>query len=174
MDTKMSQSSANKAIIFTDGSYNKNLMDMGGWAYALCRNGKSISTGSGYCTNTSAAEMELEAVVNALISLGNVKHDVDIYSDCKFVCSMGDEVNLSRCLYGKKGFQIDIDVFADITRLCNFHNVSFHWVKGHADNKLNCFVDQMAKDATRYGYDTVYGENYKGKNRKKKISVKIS
>lgn len=174
MDTKASQNPANKAIIFTDGSYNKNLRDMGGWAYAICRNGKNISTGSGYCTNTTPEEMEFSAVVHALISLGNTKHNVDIYSDCRFVCSMQDEVNLTKCLYGKKGYCVDVDVFADLIRLCNFHNVSFHWVKGHADNKLNCYVDQLAKAATKIGYNKIYGPNYKGNNRRKRIEVKIS
>ena len=98
MGTKKPLETANKAIIFTDGSFNKNLKNMGGWAYAICKNGNNITTGSGYRTNTCPQEMELEAVVNALISLGKVRHDVDVYCDCRFVCSMADDVNLTKCL----------------------------------------------------------------------------
>lgn len=175
MDTNVSkkQNASQKVIIFTDGSFNKHLKNMGGWAYIIYKSDSDIKTGSGYRTNTYPEEMELEAVVNALISLGNTKYDVDVYSDCRFVCSMADDVSMSKCLYGKRGVYVDVNIYANLLRLCSFHNVSFHWVKGHADNKPNNFVDRLAKEATREGYNKVFGGKRQVGTREKQISSKV-
>ena len=39
---------------------------------------------------------------------------------------------------------LNSDLWARLLELCEYHRVSLHWVKGHADNPYNNRCDELA------------------------------
>jgi ribonuclease HI len=92
--------------------------------------------------------MELTAVIEALKILKE-PCKVDLYSDSKYVVDAivkgwaeGWKANDWR--KSDKSKALNIDLWDVLLNLCERHEVSFHWVKGHADNPYNNRCDAMA------------------------------
>ncbi|MGI5977726.1 MAG: ribonuclease HI [Candidatus Limivicinus sp.] len=135
-----------KVIIYTDGACSGN-PGPGGWAAVLDYNGikKEISGGARETTNN---RMELTAVISALKALKE-PCIVELYSDSKYVIdSLVKGWVLS---WQKKGWvksdkkpALNPDLWQELLELDQIHQVSYHWVKGHADNELNERCDTLA------------------------------
>ena len=138
-----------KAIqIFTDGACSGN-PGPGGWGAILRWNGheKELSGGEGETTNN---RMEMMAVIKALEAL-NKASDVDLYTDSKYVM---DGVNQWLEGWKAKGWKTaakkpvkNQDLWERIDSLIQEHNVTFHWVKGHAGHPENERADALATGA---------------------------
>ena len=125
--------------IYTDGACSGN-PGPGGWGAVLRYNGKEkeISGGEAMTTNN---RMELTAVKEPCA--------VELYSDSRYVIDA-----LSKgWAYGwrKKGWiksdkkpALNPDLWGELLDLCAVHEMSYHWVKGHAENEYNNRCDALA------------------------------
>ena len=107
--------------------------------------------------------MEALAVIRGLEALKE-PCAVDLYSDSKYVV---DAMKLGWAKkWQKNGWKrnktekaSNVDLWERILELCNTHQVTFHWVKGHADNVENERCDQLAREALG-GNQLFLDENY--------------
>lgn len=135
-----------KVTIYTDGACSGN-PGAGGWGAILQYNGheKEISGGDKFTTNN---KMELLAVISALEILKE-PCEVDLYSDSKYVIdsiTKGWAVGWKARGWKKadKSPAKNIELWERLLNLLEIHNVTFHWVKGHADNPYNNRCDELA------------------------------
>lgn len=133
-------------IIYTDGacSYNPG---PGGWGCVLIY--KNIQKQfSGFEQNTTNNKMELTAVIEALKKLKE-PCNVELYSDSAYVCNaflqnwIGNWKQNGFRGADKKPIQ-NLELWQELLKLCEVHQVKFIKVKGHADNKLNNLCDKLA------------------------------
>lgn len=95
--------------------------------------------------------MELLAVVRGLEALKE-KCKVNLYSDSKYVV---DAISKGWAMKWKangwkkadKSRALNIDLWEQLLELVDFHDVTFIWVKGHADNIENERCDLLAREA---------------------------
>src|SRR5210317_1745209 len=107
--------------IYTDGSCLENPGN-GGWAAIINDDGK-IEKISGREKNTTNNRMELMAPIAALIK--------------------------NNWQTSKKEDVKNKDLWLNLYKLTQSHDVEWHWVKAHAGNTLNEEVDALAKDAAK-------------------------
>ena len=132
--------------LYTDGACSGN-PGPGGWGAILSYNGveKELSGGESATTNN---RMELLAVISGLEALKEPCH-VELYSDSKYVID-----GLSKgwaASWRKNGWRkadkkpaLNPDLWERLLNLTEKHELSYHWVKGHADNPYNNRCDQLA------------------------------
>lgn len=135
-----------EVLMYTDGACSGN-PGPGGFGTILKygKHEKEISGGEAVTTNN---RMELSAVIAGLKALKE-PCKVSVYSDSKYVV---DAVNLGWAEKWKKnGWKrsnkepaLNIDLWEKLLALINIHNVSFHWVKGHAGHPENERCDALA------------------------------
>ncbi len=135
-----------KVTIYTDGACSGN-PGVGGWGAILQCNGheKEISGGDKLTTNN---KMELLAVISAL-ELLKEPCQVNLYSDSKYVIdaiTKGWAVDWKARGWKKadKSPAKNVELWQRLLILLENHNVTFHWVKGHADNPYNNRCDELA------------------------------
>ena len=132
--------------IYTDGACSGN-PGPGGWGAILCWNGheKELSGGEARTTNN---RMELTGVITALQALRE-PCSVTLYSDSKYIIDAMNQGWAARWqrngwMRNKTDPALNPDLWEQLLRLCAYHRVSFHWVKGHAENAKNNRCDQLA------------------------------
>jgi len=136
-------------ILYTDGACSGN-PGIGGWGAVLIfgEHRRELSGGDAMTTNN---RMELMSVI---VGLEHLKFPckVDVYSDSAYT------VNgfLQGWVYGweknnwKKADKkpvLNDDLWKRLLSLTRQHEVTFHKVKGHADNELNNRCDELARGA---------------------------
>ena len=131
--------------IFTDGASSGN-PGPGGYGVIL-RSGKHYKELSEGFRKTTNNRMELLAVIKGLEALKNLKEDVTIYSDSKYVIDSIEK----RWLQGwvKKGFagKKNKDLWLRYLEVSKLHNIKFIWVRGHAGHPENERCDELAVTA---------------------------
>ena len=132
--------------LYTDGACSGN-PGPGGWGAILSYNGveKELSGGD---ANTTNNRMELLAVISGLEALKEPCR-VELYSDSKYVIdglSKGWAVSWRKNGWRKadKKPALNPDLWEKLLNLVEKHELSYHWVKGHADNPYNNRCDQLA------------------------------
>ncbi len=134
--------------IYTDGACSGN-PGPGGWGAILecpaLDYSKEISGGEHLTTNN---RMELMAVISALSELKK-PCDVNLWTDSRYIVdamTKGWAVRwkANGWMRNKKDKALNPDLWERILHLCSVHNVTFNWVKGHADNPKNNRCDEMA------------------------------
>lgn len=136
--------------IYTDGSCLENPGN-GGWAAIINDDGK-IEKISGSEKNTTNNRMELMAPIAALSKITK-KKKVQIFTDSQYV-KMGITNWIHNWIKNnwqtsKKEDVKNKDLWLNLYKLTQSHNVEWHWVKAHAGNTLNEEVDALAKDAAK-------------------------
>ena len=132
--------------LYTDGACSGN-PGKGGWGAILMYNDakKEISGGESKTTNN---RMELTAVIKGLEALKE-ECNVDIYSDSAYVVNafLQDWITnwQNNGWKSKKGMVLNIDLWQRLIELTKKHNVTWHKVKGHADNEFNNRCDALAR-----------------------------
>lgn len=140
-----------KVTIYTDGACSGN-PGPGGWGAILMlnENKKEISGGKKDTTNNV---MELTAVIEALKLLKR-PCNVDLYSDSAYVVN----AFLQNWILGwikngwKNSNREDVknkELWQELISLTKVHDVTFHKVKGHADNEYNNHCDELARNAIK-------------------------
>ena len=120
---------------------------------------------SGGEANTTNNRMELMAAIVALEAL-NRPCQVDLYSDSKYLVDAFNQHWIDSWLKknwkrGKNEDVKNVDLWKRLLKAKEQHQVSFHWVKGHADNPLNERCDQLATSAAD-GNDLYVDEGING------------
>ncbi len=132
--------------LYTDGACSGN-PGPGGWGAILEFNGieKELSGGESSTTNN---RMELMAVISGLQALKEPCR-VELYSDSKYVIdglskgwAMGWQKNGWRKADKKPA--LNPDLWEILLNLTQKHQLTYHWVKGHADNPKNNRCDELA------------------------------
>ena len=133
--------------IYTDGACLGN-PGPGGWA-ALLQYGEHEKVLTGSQTETTNNRMELTAAVEALKSL---KRDcrVDLYTDSEYL-RRGITERLpgwrARGWKRKGGSLANAELWQSLDAAVQPHEVSWHWVRGHAGHPENERVDRLARAA---------------------------
>lgn len=134
--------------IFTDGACSGN-PGPGGWG-ALLRYNHQEKTLSGGENPTTNNRMEMMAAIKALESL-KYTCEVQLYTDSKYVMD-----GITSWIHGwkKRGWKTaqkepvkNVDLWQQLDALTQFHQVSWHWVKGHSGHVENERVDELARNA---------------------------
>ena len=135
-----------EVTIYTDGACSGN-PGPGGWGAVLCYKGteKELSGGEAMTTNN---RMELTAAVSALKAL---KEPCRVYlcSDSKYLV---DSLMKGWVIaWEKRGWvkadkkpALNADLWQELLRLDKVHEITYHWVKGHADDDYNNRCDELA------------------------------
>lgn len=140
-------SDAKDIIIWTDGACSGN-PGPGGWGAILEWNGKrkEMSGGEPETTNN---RMELLAAINALSALKGGPHKVDLWTDSSYV-----KDGISKWIHGwkKNGWKTaskkpvkNAELWQALDGAVAHHDVTWHWLKGHAGHPENERADELAR-----------------------------
>jgi len=136
-----------KIIAYTDGSSLGN-PGPGGYGAVLIYGAHRKELSAGY-RRTTNNRMELLAVIRVLEALKKPNLDVHIYTDSRYV----QQAVSKGWVFGweKKGFKDkkNPDLWRQFLPLYRQHQVSLHWVKGHAGHPENERCDELATTAAR-------------------------
>ena len=136
-------------IIYTDGACSGN-PGPGGWGSILMF-GEHKKEISGFQEHTTNNVMELTAVIEAL-KLLKEPCEVEIYSDSAYVVNaflQGWVANwLKRNWKTADGSPVkNQELWKELYEFTTIHQITFHKVKGHADNQWNNRCDELARNA---------------------------
>lgn len=136
-----------RVTIYTDGACSGN-PGPGGWGALLMWNGHE-KTLKGGAYDTTNNRMELQAAIKALRALKRPCH-VDLYTDSTYVRSGIMEWIHSWKARGwrtaaKKPVK-NVDLWQELDAALSKHEVTWHWVKGHAGNNGNERADSLANE----------------------------
>ncbi|WP_150526181.1 ribonuclease HI [Roseibium sediminis] len=139
-------SEARRVVIYTDGACSGN-PGPGGWG-AILRFGEHEKELSGGEQETTNNRMELTAAIQALNALKR-PCEVDLYTDSTYVRS-----GISEWMNGWKarGWKTadkkpvkNADLWQELDVARDRHDVTWHWVKGHAGHPDNERADELAR-----------------------------
>lgn len=135
-----------KVDIYTDGACSGN-PGPGGWG-AILRFGPHEKELSGGEPNTTNNRMELTAVIEALSALKE-SCEITIHSDSKYIIDAiqqgwAKKWRANGWMRNKKDKALNPDLWGQLLDLLEQHQVTFHWVKGHAGHPENERCDQLA------------------------------
>lgn len=132
--------------IYTDGACSGN-PGPGGYGAILMygQHKKELSGGDPNATNN---RMELMGVITALKAL-NRPCQVDLYTDSQYVVNAiekgwAKKWQANGWMRNKKDKALNPDLWQSLLNLLEIHQVTFHWVKGHAENPYNNRCDELA------------------------------
>ena len=132
--------------IYTDGACSGN-PGPGGWG-AILRYGAHEKELSGGEPETTNNRMELTAVIRALEALKEPCR-VELYTDSRYIVDAIEKGWLYS--WQKNGWRkadkkpaLNVDLWQRILELFATHEVTLHWVRGHADNEYNNRCDALA------------------------------
>ena len=132
--------------IYTDGACSGN-PGPGGYG-AILMYGSHKKELSGGDANTTNNRMELMGVITALEAL-NRPCQVDLYTDSQYVVNAIEKGwarkwQANGWMRNKKDKALNPDLWQRLLDLLETHQVTFHWVKGHAENSYNNRCDELA------------------------------
>ncbi|MFN2235705.1 MAG: ribonuclease HI [Anaerolineales bacterium] len=134
--------------IYTDGACSGN-PGPGGWG-ALLRYGKHEKELSGGALETTNNRMELTGAIEALKALKKPSQ-VQFYTDSEYL-RKGITEWIHR--WKRKGWKTagkkpvkNQDLWRELDSVIQQHEIEWHWLRGHAGQRDNERVDQLARDA---------------------------
>ena len=137
--------------LYTDGACSGN-PGPGGWGCVLIYGSaeKELSGGEAVTTNN---RMELLAVINGLAALRE-PCAVTLYSDSKYVIDAlklgwARKWRAAGWMRNKKEPAKNPELWARLLELCEKHEMTYVWVKGHAENEYNNRCDALAVAESR-------------------------
>ena len=135
--------------IYTDGACSGN-PGPGGYGVVLLHKAhrKELSGGENQTTNN---RMEMMAAIAGLAALKE-PCNIELYSDSKYLVDAIREGwairwRQNNWMRNKKDPALNADLWERLLLLLEKHDVSFHWVKGHAGNPENERCDALARAA---------------------------
>lgn len=137
--------------IYTDGACSGN-PGPGGFGAILMYGDhkKELSGGEAETTNN---RMELMGVITGLKALKR-PCTVQLYTDSQYVVNAiekgwAKKWRANGWMRNKKDKAMNPDLWQELLELLEVHQVTFHWVKGHADNPYNNRCDALAVAESR-------------------------
>lgn len=135
--------------IYTDGSCSPN-PGVGGWGALLISpaHGNRVLEISGATPETTNNRMEMTAAIEALKRLKG-RSRVELYTDSQYLRNAFEHgwlVNWQRNGWQNKAKDAvaNKDLWLELLALSEAHEVSWHWVKGHAASVENNRCDELA------------------------------
>ena len=140
-----------RITIYTDGACSGN-PGPGGWG-AILMYGEHIKEISGGEPDTTNNRMEMMAVIQALDSLKETC-EVHIYTDSAYIYNCFQQkwhINWEKNGWknSKKQPVENKDLWQQMIKLVEKHNVVWHKVKGHSNDKWNERADTLAVNAAK-------------------------
>ena len=138
----------NLVTIFTDGSCLSN-PGPGGWAAVLRwrDNEKEII---GHEADTTNNRMELKAAIMGLNAVTRAM-PIAVHTDSRYVMNgVQDWMPRWKANGWKTASKKPVanqDLWEQLDQAVQRHDITWHWVKGHAGNKFNERCDQLARSA---------------------------
>ncbi|MBR7186598.1 MAG: ribonuclease HI [Clostridia bacterium] len=138
-----------QVTLYTDGACSGN-PGAGGWGCVLLYGAHRLELSGGEVETTNN-RMELFAVIAGLERL-KYPCRVDVYSDSAYTVRAFEEgwvYEWEKSAWKKadKKPVLNVDLWQRLLALTRTHAVTFHKVKGHADNELNNRCDELARAA---------------------------
>ena len=137
-----------KIDIYTDGACSGN-PGPGGWGTVLIYK-NNIKQISGFAPNTTNNRMEIFAVIKGFDALKQ-KCEINVFSDSAYVVNAFNKGWLDS--WQNRGWKKadkkpveNQDLWRQLLLYVNKHKVTWHKVKGHADNEYNNLCDKLATD----------------------------
>lgn len=136
-----------RVTIYTDGACSGN-PGPGGWG-AVMQYGENIKEIKGGAANTTNNQMELSAAIEALNTLKR-PCAIDLYTDSQYVKN-----GIQGWLFSwkKNGWKTaakkpvkNVELWQQLDTAVQRHDITWHWVKGHAGNELNETADRLANE----------------------------
>lgn len=140
-------SQAKRISLWTDGACSGN-PGPGGWGALLIWDGhtKEMKGGAPETTNN---RMEMTAAIEALDALKR-SAEIDLYTDSQYL--RGGITNWIAS-WKKNGWKTsdrkpvkNIDLWQRLDELRETHDITWHWVRGHADSQGNERADELARE----------------------------
>ena len=134
-----------QVTIYTDGACSGN-PGPGGWGALLLYKDtvRELSGGEEHTTNN---RMELLGAISAISALKE-PCEIELYTDSQYIANAINKGWLqgwkAKNWKRKDGELKNIDLWQELDKLLSLHTVTFHWVKGHAENKFNNRCDELA------------------------------
>ncbi len=142
--------------IYTDGACSGN-PGAGGWGAVLMYGDHKLEM-SGFEDNTTNNKMELTAAVKALEKLKEPCR-VNLYSDSAYLVNAFIQGWLDKWV--KAGWKRNkneevknVELWQQLLKLSEYHEIKWIKVKGHADNEYNNRCDKLATDEIKKNMGT--------------------
>ena len=139
--------------IYTDGATSPN-PGRGGYGIVIIRDGQRQELSGGF-RNTTNNRMELLSVIIALRHIQEPQDTATVYSDSKYVVDNLNggyaakwRSNHWRTTATKQPAK-NADLWQELLELTERHQVTFIWIRSHAENPENCRCDELAVMARR-------------------------
>lgn len=142
MTTDVQNSSRPPIFLYTDGASSGN-PGPGGYGVVLkCGSLRKEMSGGFACTTNN--RMELLAVILGLEAVRWDNADVQVYSDSTYVVKAVTEGWLQN--WQRRGWKKvkNVDLWVRFLEVYSRHQVTFHWLKGHAGHPENERCDALA------------------------------
>ena len=140
-----------KYKIYTDGACSGN-PGPGGWAAIILVNNEIKEMFFGSEKNTTNNQMELLAPIKAIQKFKK-KSEISIFTDSTYV---KDGITTWIKKWEKNGWKTSSkksvknkELWKKLKNLSFKHSVKWIWVKGHAQDKYNNLVDELAQGAIK-------------------------
>jgi ribonuclease HI len=141
----------NHVTIYTDGACLGN-PGPGGYGTIILYQGHKKELSGGY-RKTTNNRMEIMA---AIVGLGALKKkcEVTLYSDSEYLVKAMSKGWAKRWRANgwkrnKREKALNPDLWERLLQLCEYHEVQFSWVKGHAGTPENTRCDELAMQAAK-------------------------
>ncbi len=132
--------------IYTDGACSQNGTWTGGWGVVVVENDKRIAEADGGGYKTTNNRMELSAFIAGLKYIKENKVTAKIYTDSSYIYNAIDKGYLSNWVRNgwktaKKEPVANQDLWLE---LLTYELPQIEKIKGHSNNKWNCYADSLA------------------------------
>ena len=137
----------NKVDLYVDGACKGN-PGPGGWGCVIMQEDHIIQELYGAQNNTTNNRMELKSAIEGLRAIKE-KSQVALYTDSQYVKNGINDwlwcwVNNGWKTANNKAVK-NQDLWIELHRECQRHDISWHWVKGHSGLLGNERADQLAQ-----------------------------
>ena len=133
--------------IYTDGACSGN-PGIGGWGVVILIDNKNPIYLNGGQSETTNNRMELVAAIKA-VTYFNEKKELTIFTDSKY---LKDGIESWIQKWKNNGWKTankkpvkNKDLWIELDNEIDKHNVTWNWVKGHANNEFNEKADFLAR-----------------------------
>jgi ribonuclease HI len=142
--------SGHQLIVYTDGSSRGN-PGPGGYGVVLLWGDKRKELSAGY-RRTTNNRMELLGVITALESLTKKNIPLTVYTDSQYIVKAVQQKWVDKWIRTNfAGGKKNKDLWTRFYNLAKDFQITFVWVKGHADNPFNNRCDVLATTAADGG-----------------------
>lgn len=148
----MTSNATDQLIIYTDGSAKPN-PGAGGWSVIIVTDPREPVTFCGGRPRTSNNEMELTAILRAMVWLSaNSSPPATIYSDSRYAinCVSRWAAGWERKGWKKAGGPIqNLDLIKAMLPISRSLDLRWQWVRGHSGVRWNALADTVAEIARK-------------------------